>query len=96
MRIILLFSLAFIFVACANVTVRPNGGARTTSAPDSSQSVDYFLWGLTPESTEVEVSRYCGGQEPSQIQAQTTFIDGLLGAITLGIYAPRSYRIWCS
>jgi len=96
MRIILLFSLAFIFASCANVTVRPDGGGRTSSVPDVSESTDFFLWGLAPGSMEIDLSKHCGGSEPSQFQAQTTFLDGLLGAITLGIYAPRSYRIWCN
>jgi len=75
--------------------VRPDGGDRINSSPDVNNSEDFFLWGLVPESVDVVLANHCGGATPSQFQAQTTFVDGLLGVITLGIYAPRSYRVWC-
>ncbi len=95
MRIILFLCLSFLLPSCANVTVRPDGGQRVSSNADVSESTDFFLWGLTPESVDVVLANHCGGATPKQFQAQTTFIDGLLGAITLGIYSPRSYRVWC-
>ena len=95
MRIILLLCLAFMLASCANVTVRPNGGVRVSSPPDVTNTENFFIFGLVPGSVNVELANHCGGSQPSQFQAQTTFVNGLLGAITLGLYAPRSYRVWC-
>jgi hypothetical protein len=29
------------------------------------------------------------------MQSQQTFVDGLLGLVTLGIYSPQTAKVWC-
>ena len=52
----------------------------------------YFFWGLTTQ--DVDVSGYCPNGAVA-VDEETTFLDGLLGNLTLGIYAPRTSYYWC-
>jgi hypothetical protein len=81
-------------VGCAAVTIQPREMLRLKTPPTYESREDFFLWGLIGEK-HVNVRQYCSGEEPRQMQAQTTLTDGLLTLITFGIYSPRSVRIWC-
>jgi hypothetical protein len=85
---------AFILAGCAKVTIRPEGGEKTTAKPDYEKSKPYFFWGLVKEYT-IDVQEICENKGVDQIQSQHTFVDGLLGGITLGIYSPKTARVWC-
>jgi hypothetical protein len=63
--------------------------------PTFEQRQDFFLWGLVGES-HIDTKTVCGGKRATQMQSQQTFVDGLLGLVTLGIYAPQSAKVWCS
>jgi len=85
---------AIFLMACATVTIRPGGGEKDTRDPTYSKTETFFFWGLVGEN-HVNVKAVCGDKAVKQMQSQNTFVNGLLGAITLGIYAPRSVNIWC-
>jgi len=53
----------------------------------------FFLWGLTPTKT-VDLREKCPLGVVA-IEEEETFGDGFLGAITLGIWAPRTSRYYC-
>jgi hypothetical protein len=91
----LLLSLLLTSAGCANVTISPQGQPHIATAPTFEERRDFFLWGLIGEHT-VDVSAVCRGTAPLQLQTQMTTTDALLTIITLGIYAPRTARIWCS
>ena len=43
------------------------------------------------------MSKICGGAENVvKTETQQTFVNGLLGFITLGIYTPLEARVYCS
>ena len=86
---------AVALTGCASVTITPNGEQKLTSEPTYESSEAFYFWGLTPDVKEVNVSDICPGNGVRQMQAQNTFMDGLLGAVTFGIYAPRSVKVWC-
>ena len=90
-----LLGLALLSAGCSTVTMRESGTGNLTSEPTYSDSKSFFLWGLVGEH-HVDLPAVCGGKAASQWQAQNTFVDGLLGVITLGIYAPRTANVWCS
>jgi hypothetical protein len=54
----------------------------------------FFLWGLVGEK-EVDLRKLCPAG-PSRWQNQQTFVDGLLGVVTLGIYIPRTVNVECT
>ena len=53
----------------------------------------FFLWGLAP-TKRVDVSEHCPNGAAAVVE-NTTFGDGMLTLITLGIYAPRSTWYHC-
>jgi len=53
----------------------------------------FWLWGLTPTRT-VDVSRHCPHGAVA-VREETTFVDGLFGLVTLGIWSPRSSSYFC-
>jgi hypothetical protein len=55
---------------------------------------NFFLWGLVGEK-EVDLKKMCPAG-PARWQNQQTFVDGLIGAVTLGIYIPRTINVECT
>jgi hypothetical protein len=53
----------------------------------------FYVLGLVGEHTLI-MKDYCGNGV-SHIQEQNTFGDSFLTIITLGIYAPRTVKIFC-
>ncbi|MDB5105750.1 MAG: Bor family protein [Fibrobacteres bacterium] len=80
--------------ACASATIRPEGGEKVGGAPTYEESKSYFWWGLSGEH-EINVVEVCKGKEVEQIQSQYTFLDGVKTFFTLGIYAPKTAKVWC-
>ena len=91
-----LSTLAVVFVVsgCATITMTKQGTATISSDPTFEESQTYFLGGLVGEN-EIDVKKVCNGGEATQMQSQTTFVNGLLGGLTLGIYTPRTAKVWC-
>ncbi|MCH2042233.1 MAG: Bor family protein [Saccharospirillaceae bacterium] len=79
---------------CSTVTIHPKSAAKLSSNPTFEESQTFYLWGLVGEN-RINVSEICGSKGPLQMQTQQTFVDGLLGGITLGIYAPHTAKVWC-
>jgi hypothetical protein len=55
---------------------------------------DFFLFGLIGDKT-VDLKALCP-QGVSRWKSQQTFVDGLLGLLTIGIYIPRHVTVECS
>lgn len=81
-------------VSCATATIRPNGGPGISNPPTFSQTEPFFFWGLKGEHT-VNVAEICQARGVEQMQTQQTFMNGFLTVITLGIYAPKTAKVWC-
>ncbi len=93
-KFLLLCLVVSSLVACHSVTVRPEGITKRIDRPDYEEQKDFFLFGLVNEHA-VDVRPICKSGGIDQMQAQSTFVDSLLTAVTLGIYTPRSVRVWC-
>lgn len=91
-----LLVLGLLLTSCQTVTIRPNSGEKSEREPDFESRQNFFLWGLVPGETYVNVNQACDGEQVSQMQAQNTFLDSFFGLITLGIYAPRTAKVWCN
>lgn len=94
-RISLATVMAVVLLGCATVTIRNQGERKISSPPTYKKTQHFFLWGLVGERS-IDVSEVCGDQGTEQMQTQMTFVNGLLRLITLGIYAPRTAKVWCS
>ncbi len=98
MRKILLFPFCLVMLslaACSTVTVTKDSHAKSISPPAYTERQHFFLWGLAPGRIAVGLKGVCSDTDVRQIQTQRTFLDGLLGFITVGLYSPRTMRIWC-
>lgn len=80
--------------ACSTITIQPDGNVAVKDVPSYQETRDFFLWGLVGEE-HVNVNEVCTENGPAQMQSQQTFVNGFLTAITLGIYAPHSVKVWC-
>ena len=88
-----LIAFALVLSACSTVTVVPGGKAKVSTAPTFEESRPFYLAGLIGEQS-IDVAKICPNGV-SQVQTQSTFLDSLLGGITLTIYAPRTVKVWC-
>jgi len=90
----LLLTLSIAMVGCSSVTIQPKKMPKIPFEPTYQESRSFYFWGLVGEQ-RVDVKAVCQGREVQQMQSQQTFADGLLGVLTLGIYAPHTVKVWC-
>lgn len=55
----------------------------------------YFIHGLVQPST-FDATAMCNGRNAASVETQHTFVQGLVGALTLGIYTPITVTVVCS
>ncbi len=80
--------------ACSTATIRPQGGERISGDPNYEESKSYFFWGLSGEH-DINVAEICKDKGVEQMQSQFTFLDGVKTVFTLGIYSPKTAKVWC-
>ena len=56
----------------------------------------HWLAGLINPDHELELQRVCPGTSDATIHQEQTFLNGLISALTVGIYAPRTVQIRCA
>lgn len=83
---------ALLLSACS--TQRFNLDGNHATIPTYEGTSHFIFWGLGQEK-EYNPSEICGANDVSAIDTHVSFVDGLLSAITWGIYAPESYAIYC-
>lgn len=92
---ILLIALSALLISCQTVTVIPKNNAyKISSSPTYQRSLPFFIGGLVGEK-HVDAKIVCANRPVAQFQTENTFLDQLLLIVTLGIYAPRTVKIWC-
>ena len=93
----MLFSaaLAMLITGCAQQTFTVQNKPAAV-APKETITHHFFVSGIGQEKT-VDAAKICGGAENVvKTETQQTFVNGLLGFITLGIYTPLEARVYCS
>ncbi len=93
----MLFSaaLAMLITGCAQQTFTV-GNKPTAVTPKETITHHFFVSGIGQKKT-VDAAKICGGAENVvKTETQQTFVNGLLGFITLGIYTPLEARVYCS
>ena len=92
-KMLLATALALLITGCAQqtFTVQNNG-----SSTKGNHHHHFFVSGIGQKKT-VDAAKICGGAENVvKTETQQTFVNGLLGFITLGIYTPLEARVYCS
>lgn len=93
-KVSLLFALVVTISACSTVTVRPQGGTKDSSKADYIDSKPFYFGGPIGMH-KVDVNEACEGNEVTQMQTVSTSSDWFFSVITLGIYTPRTAKVWC-
>ncbi len=93
LRIIVFLLGAIALTGCHNVSYVAK--TKMPSAVKSEHSLSFFLWGLAGNE-DVNLAQDCGAQGVSKIHTFTSFGQGFIGVITLGIYVPRTAVVTCA
>lgn len=88
--IVLMITLA----GCSSVTIRTDSQREASAPPSFEQRYTYWWWGLKGEYS-VNVREVCRGNPVEQMQAVHSIVDTFSALFTLGIYSPRTARVWC-
>ena len=93
-KMLLATALALLITGCAQQTFTvQNKPAAVAQGNHHPSFLRFWNWA---EKT-VDAAKICGGAENVvKTETQQTFVNGLLGFITLGIYTPLEARVYCS
>ena len=88
-------ALALLITGCAQQTFTVQNKPAAV-APKETITHHFFVSGIGQKKT-VDAAKICGGAENVvKTETQQTFVNGLLGFTTLGIYTPLEARVYCS
>ena len=93
LSVIAIMSAGLAISACSKQTFDIGGGGSRV-AQDAPST--FFVNGIGQQQ-RIDAAGICGGKEKvASVEVEQTFINGLLGAATAGIYTPRQYRVVCT
>ncbi len=55
---------------------------------------NFFVGGIG-QTDYIDLKDICGSYDVEAIETSYSFTDGLLNLLTSGIWAPRTYKVWC-
>lgn len=92
-KVLLPLVAAVALSGCAAQTFYVNGNSN--AAPTQEKMQTFWIYGIGQEQA-IDAARVCGGSDKVvKVETQQTFIDGLLGMVTFGIYTPRDAKVFC-
>ena len=83
-KMLLATALALLITGCAQQTFTVQNKPAAVAPKKPSPIISSFL----ELGEAVDAAKICGGAENVKTETQQTFVNGLLGFITLGIYTP--------
>lgn len=93
-KVIFAAAVAVLLSGCAQQTF--NMGQGIATAPKQVTTHHFFVSGIGQKKS-IDAAKVCGGADKVvRVETQQTFVNGLLGLVTLGIYTPREARVFCS
>ena len=85
---------ATLLSACATQQFSVSGNAGGSAKMEDSQT--FFLSGIGQTQT-VDAAKVCGGASKVRaVEVVANPLDLLLGAVTFGIYTPRTAKVYCN
>ena len=85
------YCAALLITGCAQQTFTVQNKPAAV-APKETITHHFFVSGIGPKKT-VDAAKICGGARIVKTETQQTFVNGLLGFITLSIYTPLEARV---
>lgn len=97
-KLLICIGLALTLSACSNdhsirYNLVPQQNVNTT--PSYEGRSHFFLWGMG-QKKNYNLTNVCYGRGINSIENYWTFYDSLMGGLTMGLYAPESYSIYCN
>ena len=90
-------ALALLITGCALQQTFTVQNKPAAVAPKETITHHFFVSGIGQKKGNCRCSQICGGAENVvKAETQQTFVNGLLGFITLSIYTPLEARVYCS
>ena len=94
-KMLLATALALLNTGCAQQTFTVQNKPAAVAPKETTITHHFFVSGIGQKT--VDAAKICGGAENVvKTETQQTFVNGLLGFITLGIYTPLEARVLCS
>ena len=93
-KMLLATALALLITGCAQQTFTVQNKPAAV-APKETITHHFFVSGIGQENCRCS-QRICGGAENIVETNQQTFVNGLLGFITLNVILPLEARVYCS
>lgn len=84
---------AILLTGCAQQTFTVNSGVALT--PRQTQTQHFFFNGIAQQKS-LDAAAVCGSTEKvAKVEVEQTALNGLVSAVTFGIYSPREARVYC-
>lgn len=94
MKKVLAIAVVIMVSGCATQSYEINGGSAGT--PDYENMQPFFISGLG-QTQSVNAAQVCDGSENvAKVESHHSFLNGLLGFATFGIYTPRQAKVYCA
>jgi outer membrane lipoprotein SlyB len=93
-KLIAIACAAFALTGCATQSFIVSGDS--TAAPTQKSAQSFFISGIGQTRT-LDAAAICGGSaKVMKVESQQSFLNGLLGVVTMGIYTPRDAKVYCA
>jgi hypothetical protein len=89
---ILAVAITFVFIGCYHATVLT--GAKPSTEVIEESFASSWIYGLVPPST-IEAQVKCQNGV-AKVETQLSFVNQLVGFLTLGIYTPMEIKVTCA
>jgi hypothetical protein len=94
-KISLLILISITLVGCSTQKFIVNGKVGDTIVASNSSDNTFYVSGIG-QTREIDAAGVCGSPDKVlAVQAQQSFLNIFFGFITLGIYTPRDYSVYC-
>ena len=89
------FGFALVAMACLSscYTYTASMGQGAQGAKTAQAKNHYVLFGLAPVGDQKSPEQLTGGVKDYKVTHQHTFVDGLLGVLTWGLYHPTTIKV---
>lgn len=93
-KLLMVALIATAVSGCAQQSFSVNN--KVATEPQKVTTHHFFVSGIG-QTKQIDAAQVCGGADKVvRTEVQQTFVNGLLGFVTLGIYTPREARVYCA
>jgi len=97
-KLLICIGLALTLSACGSDHVMRfnlNPQQNTAAEPSYEGKSHFFFWGMW-QKTDYNMLNVCYPRGINAIDTHWTLYDSLMGGLSMGIYAPESYSVYCN